>query len=331
MTWLTNTGISSGRLYWENKLGFFDVKGVSVPAAVTVFPRELYQAPRSWTEKAYPKLIYFNEVDRGNHFAAWQRAPALLRGAAQSLPIAPRGPLIRTRTMPAAPSRPRLLGAIAHRLAGDATDLPVEGRLPSFEGATGWLNSPPLTPEGLRGRVVLVDFWTYTCVNWLRTLPYVRAWAAKYAGQGLTIVGAHTPEFGFEHDVDNVIAQARALRRRLPDRHRQRLRRLAGVRQPLLAGDLPRRRRGTDPVPPLRRGRVRHDRDGDPAAAAGCRCRRHRSGSRVGRSAGPRGGGRLPEPALARDVPRIRPGERVRLARWRAGGPSRTTTPRPRD
>jgi pimeloyl-ACP methyl ester carboxylesterase len=72
MTWLTNTGMSSGRLYWENTLGFFDVKGVTVPAAVTVFPRELYQAPRSWTEKAYPKLMYFNEVEEGNHFAAWQ-------------------------------------------------------------------------------------------------------------------------------------------------------------------------------------------------------------------------------------------------------------------
>ena len=72
LTWVTNTGVSSGRLYWENKLGFFDVKGVSVPAAVSVFPRELYQAPRSWTEKAYPKLIYFNEVGEGNHFAAWQ-------------------------------------------------------------------------------------------------------------------------------------------------------------------------------------------------------------------------------------------------------------------
>jgi pimeloyl-ACP methyl ester carboxylesterase len=72
MTWLTNTGISSGRLYWENTLGFFDVKGVSVPAAVSVFSRELYQAPRSWAEQAYPNLIYFNEVDRGNHFAAWQ-------------------------------------------------------------------------------------------------------------------------------------------------------------------------------------------------------------------------------------------------------------------
>ncbi|TMM04780.1 MAG: epoxide hydrolase [Actinobacteria bacterium] len=72
LTWVTNTGVSSGRLYWENKLGFFDVKGVSVPAAVSVFPRELYQAPRSWTEQAYPNLIYFNEVDQGNHFAAWQ-------------------------------------------------------------------------------------------------------------------------------------------------------------------------------------------------------------------------------------------------------------------
>jgi pimeloyl-ACP methyl ester carboxylesterase len=72
LTWVTNTGVSSGRLYWENTLGFFDVKGVSVPAAVSVFPRELYQAPRSWTEQAYPDLIYFNEVDQGNHFAAWQ-------------------------------------------------------------------------------------------------------------------------------------------------------------------------------------------------------------------------------------------------------------------
>ena len=71
LTWLTNTGVSSGRLYWESNLGFFDVKGVTVPAAVSVFPRELYQAPRSWTEEAYPNLIYFNEVDEGNHFAAW--------------------------------------------------------------------------------------------------------------------------------------------------------------------------------------------------------------------------------------------------------------------
>jgi pimeloyl-ACP methyl ester carboxylesterase len=79
MTWVTNTGVSSGRLYWENTLGFFDVKGVSVPAAVSVFPRELYQAPRSWTEQAYPNLIYFNEVDEGNHFAAWQEPELFTR------------------------------------------------------------------------------------------------------------------------------------------------------------------------------------------------------------------------------------------------------------
>ena len=101
-----------------------------------------------------------------------------------------------------------MIRSVAHRLAGDRPDLPVEGRLPSFDGATGWLNSEPLTPEDLRGRVALVDFWTYTCVNWLRTLPYIRAWVEKYADQGLTVIGVHTPEFGFEHDVDNVTAQS---------------------------------------------------------------------------------------------------------------------------
>ena len=81
--------------------------------------------------------------------------------------------------------------------------LPVEGELPSFGGATGWLNSPPLTP-GLRGKVVLAGFWTYTCINWLRQLPYLRAWAGKYSGHGLVVIGVHTPEFGFEHNPDNV-------------------------------------------------------------------------------------------------------------------------------
>jgi pimeloyl-ACP methyl ester carboxylesterase len=77
--WLTNTGVSSGRLYWENPYGFFDVKNVSIPAAVSVFPHELYTPPRSWAERAYPNLIYYNELDRGNHFAAWQE-PALFSG-----------------------------------------------------------------------------------------------------------------------------------------------------------------------------------------------------------------------------------------------------------
>ena len=112
-------------------------------------------------------------------------------------------------TIETASSTPGLMRSIAHRLAGDPLALPVEGRLASFDGATTWLNSERLTPEGLRGRVVLVDFWTYTCVNWLRTLPYVRAWAAKYRDAGLTVVGVHTPEFGFERDVENIVAQSR--------------------------------------------------------------------------------------------------------------------------
>ena len=88
-----------------------------------------------------------------------------------------------------------------------AAELPVQGHLPGFDGATGWVNSPPLDPEGLRGRVVLVDFWTYTCINWLRTLPYVRAWSHKYQEQELVVIGVHTPEFDFEHDLDNVRRQ----------------------------------------------------------------------------------------------------------------------------
>ena len=88
--------------------------------------------------------------------------------------------------------------------------------LPGFEGATGWLNSAPLTVEELRGKVVLVDFWTYTCINWLRTLGYVRAWAEKYRDQGLVVVGVHTPEFPFEKDVDNVRWAAENMRVEYP-------------------------------------------------------------------------------------------------------------------
>ncbi len=111
---------------------------------------------------------------------------------------------------------PGLIRSIVHRVAGAARELPDEGRLAPFTGATAWLNSEPLTPEGLRGRVVLVDFWTYTCINWLRTAPYLRAWDAKYRSAGLTIVGPHTPEFGFEHDMFNVTEQTRNLRVEYP-------------------------------------------------------------------------------------------------------------------
>ncbi len=98
-------------------------------------------------------------------------------------------------------SADRLFRATTHPAA---VQLPVEGSLPSLAGATEWLNSPPLTPAGLRGSVVLVDFWTYTCINWLRTLPYRRAWADKYRDHGLVVLGVHTPEFDVEHDLDNV-------------------------------------------------------------------------------------------------------------------------------
>lgn len=101
--------------------------------------------------------------------------------------------------------------SILHRQPDDRDALPDEGALAPFRRATAWLNSEPLTPEGLRGRVVLVDFWTFTCVNWLRTAPYVRAWHEKYTEAGLTVVGVHTPEFGFEHDLPTVAERVRKL------------------------------------------------------------------------------------------------------------------------
>ena len=93
-----------------------------------------------------------------------------------------------------------------------------EGQLASLRTATAWLNSPPLTADGLRGKVVLIDIWTYTCINWLRTLPYVRAWAEKYKAQGLVVIGVHCPEFPFEHDLENVRREAKAMGVRLRDR-----------------------------------------------------------------------------------------------------------------
>jgi cytochrome c biogenesis protein CcdA/thiol-disulfide isomerase/thioredoxin len=83
-------------------------------------------------------------------------------------------------------------------------DLAVEGTFPPLSGALTWLNSPPLTVEGLKGKVVLIDFWTYSCINCLRTIPYIRAWTDKYKDQGLVVIGVHTPEFAFEKNVDNV-------------------------------------------------------------------------------------------------------------------------------
>src|SRR5262245_44140624 len=95
---------------------------------------------------------------------------------------------------------------MAFRLGHAAT------RMPPFDGANGWINSPPLSPDDLRGHVVLTNFWTFTCVNWLRTAPYIRAWAEKYAEHGLITIGVHTPEFDVEHDRGNVERMVEKLR-----------------------------------------------------------------------------------------------------------------------
>jgi thiol-disulfide isomerase/thioredoxin len=125
--------------------------------------------------------------------------------------------------------RRRFLSTAAATLAGlevgmlGATKSLVRGmgiagdrELQALRGATTWLNTPPLSPDGLRGKVVLVDFCTYTCINWLRTLPYVRAWAEKYGEHGLVVIGAHTPEFVFERDVENVRRAIAAMRVQYP-------------------------------------------------------------------------------------------------------------------
>jgi thiol-disulfide isomerase/thioredoxin len=93
---------------------------------------------------------------------------------------------------------------VTERSVTVTTKLPVEGELRSFAGATAWLNSPAQSVIELRGKVVVVDFWTYTCINWRRTLPYLRGWAEKYKERGLVVIGVHTPEFGFEKDIENV-------------------------------------------------------------------------------------------------------------------------------
>jgi thiol-disulfide isomerase/thioredoxin len=121
--------------------------------------------------------------------------------------------------------RRRLLGTGAMAVAGAGLGLyqplmqltmhpathRVSEQLASLRKATAWLNSPPLTATDLRGKVVLIDVWTYTCINWLRTLPYVRAWSERYKTQGLVVIGVHSPEFPFEHDLENVRRAVKAM------------------------------------------------------------------------------------------------------------------------
>jgi cytochrome c biogenesis protein CcdA/thiol-disulfide isomerase/thioredoxin len=115
-------------------------------------------------------------------------------------PEAPAGGAMMARTAMAA--GPAMMARRAMAPAADS--LPVEGKLPSLGGAVEWLNSAPLTAEQLKGKVVLVDFWTYSCINCLRSLPYTKAWAEKYRDQGLVVIGVHAPEFAFERNLNNV-------------------------------------------------------------------------------------------------------------------------------
>ena len=136
-----------------------------------------------------------------------------LFGAAAMTVAATRLGMIGSARAQSGRTRPADLPAIkVQQMTPAAARLPIEDEFPSLGSATGWLNSQPLTAAGLRGKVVLIDFWTYSCINWLRSLPYVRAWADKYKDQGLVVIGVHAPEFGFEKDVDNVRRAAKDMR-----------------------------------------------------------------------------------------------------------------------
>ena len=245
---------------------------------MTVFPDELYPAPQSWAERAYPKLIHFNKVDRGGHFAAWEQPQIFSDGDPGDVQVA-------------------AVTATAR--------LPVEGRLPELDGATAWLNSAPLTPHGLRGKVVVVQFCTFSCINWLRTVPYVKAWAEKYRDDGLVVIGVHSPEFPFEHDLEKIRAALEAMGIGYPiavDNEFAVWRAFDNAYWPALYFvDA----RGTHPAPPLRRGGLRALRAGHPAAARRGRerrcatttwCRSSRTASSSPRT-GPRCGRRRPTSA----------------------------------
>ena len=188
--------------------------------------------------------------------------------------------------------------------------------------ATEWLNSPRLTPSSLAGKVVLVDFWTYTCINWLRTLPYVRAWAQKYR-QGLVVIGVHTPEFAFEQNVDNVRRAVRQMRIEYPvaiDNDYAIWRAFNNQYWPALYFvDA----RGPHSPASIRRGRVRTVGD---RSFSGCwrkRARRRWRRRRVGRRQRRRSASGLGQPEVSGELRRLRAHGELRVAgRCRTGSAS---------
>ncbi|MBN9221151.1 MAG: cytochrome c biogenesis protein DipZ [Mesorhizobium sp.] len=171
--------------------------GVLVLAAVAAIALGLDTGFLTQVSLASTSSLEQGLLDRFN--AAKNAEPAMAMTGAPAMKPAP------SMTMSGAPAMAPITMAPAMAMTGKPTaDLPVEGALPSLDGAVEWLNSPPLTAEGLRGKVVVVDFWTYSCINCLRSIPYVKAWAEKYRDQGLVVIGVHAPEFAFEKVVGNV-------------------------------------------------------------------------------------------------------------------------------
>ncbi|WP_353182110.1 cytochrome c biogenesis protein CcdA [Bosea sp. (in: a-proteobacteria)] len=180
--------------------------GVAVLAAVAAIALGLDTGFLTRLSLAGTNSLEQRLLNRFDMAAAPQNpAPAMTSGS----PATMGGNAAMTGNNPAMMSaNPAMMSAnpamMAAKPSDAETELPVEGALPSLAGAVAWLNSPPLAAEGLKGKVVLVDFWTYSCINCLRAVPYVRAWAEKYKDQGLVVIGVHAPEFAFEKRIDNV-------------------------------------------------------------------------------------------------------------------------------
>jgi cytochrome c biogenesis protein CcdA/thiol-disulfide isomerase/thioredoxin len=167
----------------------FDTKVLTQVSLASTAPLE-----QGLVDKLHPDVS--EEPSRGGSIATTANPPMMIQRPAdvQPRPSAEGIPAAITGNPPTMTSPPEV----------KTPDFPDEGGMPSLSGAAEWLNSPPLTPEALTGKVVVVDFWTYSCINCLRSIPYVRAWAEKYKDQGLVVIGVHTPEFAFEKNIDNV-------------------------------------------------------------------------------------------------------------------------------
>jgi hypothetical protein len=233
--WLTNTGVSSARLSWENKGGFFTAKGVTIPVGVSTFADELYRVPRSWAEQAYPNLVYYNQHDRGGHFAAWEQ------------------PQLFSEDVPRPSGRFARWTVFAHV------------HMPSLGGATEWLDSAPLGPAELRDHVVVVDFWILTCINWLRTEPYIAPGRRPTETTGWSSRRPHARVLVRAPDRPHPAGDQGA-RIDYPSRSTTTTQ-FGAPSTPLLAGAVLRRHRRHQRRPPRRRSTLRAIRARHPAAA----------------------------------------------------------------